>query len=130
MKTKKLLISIITVLICCLCFIFGGCQKEDKATVYKAHHVVDANTGEILYQLGDTYGSYLLTEDVFVVTLKESGKAIISRPYFGTAQATSWKQVAEEYIVIVTDGFEQAYGYTGDTIIVFNGDTNIILVKE
>ena len=117
-KFKTLLLTSLTAVVLCFCFLFAGCggtagtYKFDSMTV--AGQTVEA-------------GDAGLTEDYFVVTLNEDGTAKVVEGGEYEMDGT-WKE-EDGKVIITMQGVDQTFEKSGSKLIMENDGAKIVLKK-
>lgn len=126
-KFKALLLTSLTVVLVCFCFLFAGC----KATgVYKFKKMEMEFLGETVeYKVGDVMiGTGELTEDYMVVELKDDGTATYA-VMGNEALDCTWEEV-DGKIVLKSGEYEIAkFEQKGSKLIMEEGKNKLTLKK-
>ena len=126
-KFKTLLLTSLTAVVLCFCFLFAGCGSV--AGTYKFSSMEMEFLGETIeYEVGDTVmGMGELTEDYFVVTLNEDGTAKVVEGGEYEMDGT-WKE-EDGKVIITMQGVDQTFEKSGSKLIMENDGAKIVLKK-
>ena len=127
-KFKTLLLTSLTAIVLCFCFLFAGCGGT--AGTYKFDSMSYAGqTFEVGDQGMDPNGTVIeITEDYFVVTLNEDGTATVSEMGAPEMQGT-WKEEGDN-VIITMMGNDQTFKKDGKKLTVtMSGIIEITLSK-
>ena len=118
-KFKTLLLTSLTAVVLCFCFLFAGCgsvagtYKFDSMTV--AGQTVEAGEG-------------LLTEDYMVVTLNEDGTATYS-VMGNEALDCKWEEVDGKIVLKAGEMEVASFEHKGSKLVAEEGDNKLTLKK-
>lgn len=117
-KFKTLLLTSLTAIVLCFCFLFAGCGGT--AGTYK----FDSMTA-----MGQTVeaGDAGLTEDYFVVTLNEDGTAKVTEMGAPEMEGT-WKEEGDN-VIITIEGVDQTFKKDGKKLTVTMSGIELTLSK-
>ena len=126
-KFKTLLLTSLTAVVLCFCFLFAGCGSVTGT--YKFSSMKMEFLGETIeYEVGDTVmGMGELTEDYFVVTLNEDGTAKVVEGGEYEMDGT-WKE-EDGKVIITMQGVDQTFEKSGSKLIMENDGAKIVLKK-
>ena len=126
-KFKTLLLTSLTAIVLCFCFLFAGCGSVTGT--YKFSSMKMEFLGETIeYEVGDTVmGMGELTEDYFVVTLNEDGTAKVVEGGEYEMDGT-WKE-EDGKVIITMQGVDQTFEKSGSKLIMENDGAKIVLKK-
>ena len=126
-KFKTLLLTSLTAIVLCFCFLFAGCGGT--AGTYKFDSMTYAGqTVEVGDQGMDPNGTVIeITEDYFVVTLNEDGTAKVVEGGEYEMDGT-WKE-EDGKVIITMQGVDQTFEKSGSKLIMENDGAKIVLKK-
>lgn len=122
-KIKTLLLTSLTAVLLCFCFLFAGCGKV--AGTYKFESMTFA--GQTVKVGDEVAGLGEMTEDYFVVELKEDGTATVNEMGADAMEGT-WKEDGDN-VIITMRGVDQTFKKDGKKLVVTIGATEIVLKK-